>query len=276
MTADISWEFKTNPNTPSLLVPRNLAWDFEIQNNDVINSIKSRKKRRSAKKMTETFEKHGLVSTISTIRDQKDFLRLCDFFIEQHKDKKHILTIKLNEHWLQNKLDQKRTAEKIEIRQNGKLVGMKMYSYDRDNFYLSYKATSKEIDNLCELGLLLDVISFERANELGYKLVKTGKGKNLFGLSLPLSLFSYKCTLGLKMRVPVDDEEVQISFLSNRIQAPFVILRRLNNIETLNYVHPDNVLPENLNMYTPSNYPISPIAYSSFLESILLNGRADD
>lgn len=260
---DTFFEVVANSNESGLIVPEYLAWDFEF-GTSVLESIHSKNKRKLLRKTDEILKCSGIEQRIAQIDDKKHFSFLLEFFAQTHIEKGHEFT--LNENWYENRKKLSRTPESLELWQGSTLVGMKMYSYDKMGFYLSHKATRKSYDQRYDLGLILDYLSFLRAKELGFHKCETGKGKNLFGHHLQLSLYEYKVSLGLHLRVAKKSIIQKIKFLNVKVNSPFILLCIRNGEECLFFVHPNDWETQSLAKYKPINRQIEAVTYSQLLK----------
>lgn len=251
-----------------IFIPEYIAWDFII-GSDVINSIRSKNKRKIVRKTQALLGHHAIEQRVGNIMDKEHFLFLLNFFSTTHQEKQHDFV--LNDQWYENKIKQHRTIESLELWKESELIGMKMYSYDENGFFLSHKATLREYDKLLDLGLLLDYLSFLRARELGFKVCKTGKGKNLFGINLQLSLYEYKVSLGLEPHVAQASRLPKLSFLQTTLRDPFVAFCIISGEMRLFFVHPTGFDLQYIDKYKPKTIDIQPIEYEKFrsLEAFL-------
>ncbi len=243
-------------------LPENLAWDFDFENS-VLEAIHSKNKRKFLRKTGAILKDLQIEQRVNTIESEDQFQFLLHFFEKTHLEKKH--EYMLHEEWYEKKKSQGRTPESLELWRNDELIGMKMYSYG-DGFYLSHKATTREFDVKCNVGLIIDYLVFLRAQDLGYRHCETGMGKNLFGIYLQLSLYEYKVSLGLKMRPARSSRWQKLQFNDAPITEPFIVYCMHTNVPHLYYVYPDGSEPGPLNKYKPINIEISGIPYSQFIK----------
>lgn len=247
-----------------IYVPEYIAWDF-VFSDTVIGSIRSKNKRKIVRKTADLLQSNGIIERTERIESKKKFLFLLDFFKRAQSEKGNEYV--LNEEWFDRNTKRQRTLESLELWKGDTLIGMKIYSYDTEGFFLSHKATKKEFDKLIDVGLLLDFLSFERAHQLGYSVVKTGKGKNLFGILVQFSLYEYKISLGLHIRISRGSPMQKLYFSEKTSEEQFIIYCLIDSVEKLFFVHPEsmNIDKKIIEKLQPVNMQLTPIVYTDFL-----------
>jgi hypothetical protein len=244
-----------------LLLPDNIAWDF-IFPDGVLEAIPSKSKRKILRKTEKLLSEQGITQLIQPIETEQQFLSFLKFFITAHVEKGQGYVS--NEQWFKRNKDRGRQLESLQLWKGESLVGLKMYSHDKHGFYLSHKATLREYDKLIDLGLVIDYLSFLRAQELGYKTCSVGKGINLLGLQDKMSLYEYKVSLGLHLRIANNSIISKIHFYLEDLLEPFVAYCIINEREKLFFVHPDRMKVGSIQRYKPVNKEIEPMSYTNF------------
>lgn len=244
--------------------PDRVRWTATIEQDDVLNSLRSKSLRKFLKNIDEVLHTHNISWTLNPLT-KDEYSQWFRFYTEKMSHLQY--DVLATPEWYDQKLAEGKTVEGLIFTQADILVGAGIVARtEMRKASLAFKASEKiDMSNISNgnLGAIIDYFFIREMHRMGVKEISGGRSYNAFGSLTNFGYLEYKTkfytpapatNFSSMMTVPVN-EEGDALFYGFDINNPDVLT--LYHIKKAGFER-SNFTPQ---MFTTTNIPYQTIEY---------------
>jgi hypothetical protein len=183
--------------------PEKMRWRFNLVNNEVLASIKSKSTRNFLKKIPEILEKNAIKYEFVSL-ELEQYLSWLSFYREKMQENKY--EVLATEDWFTENQQKGHQLFGLFFYQDHKMVGGGIIKVSNQQLAtLSFKASERmdlSSQTNSNFGSIIDYLFLQTMVEKGITTISGGQSRNAFGVINTLGYLDYKLRFGYLPQVP--------------------------------------------------------------------------